>query len=491
LRIKSPSKFLWGKEKLSLYDGMDYFLSQIREPFSFSWAKGLLVENCQIYNPTPEDHIKQLLNQTEFLGRVALPDSIYYPSCLLFENTHFSIYPTEKEKKEGILVLSDALKPYHSPYLTFENLSFQESKGESIKTIHWPCKYENLEEWFLNLMEIDEPLFNNLVSDLKLVEKNFARMDEAEIHIPVLKLENFYSKHHFQQGDAVIFTLLDYHAGVFEISFHSSSPRSYYRFQSIEYQKELEQDVLEEILHSGCHPTIYRGYIDACARFKHQGRYKNFIPLAWSKYLKKTKKLKIFSFNHDRILYEGKLDKNLQLEMIQELCWVHHKCENLNDLLEFYSSSLNEEIIQAFIYQALKKGNTDEKGFYANLFQKYPLTPKDPQEQDKILFHFFCHQFWEVCQESYFEYHTNPQLSRFLEDALWLFDGIIHRFLDYTAMAKNVSIDHLKFLQNIRLGCDFVIKRFLDPDLDDQEIENLELLLKKLIRDFIQLQETR
>ena len=375
-KMRDPKDFVWKEEGLNLYDGFQYLLSNISEPFHLSWAYKQLVQHCRIYNEKPAEHIRQLLNQSNALGKISQPDPIYYPACLLFNNTQFILYPTKTEIEQGKLVLGDALRPYHTQGILFQELSFFDVSNLRLQTSTIPCSYKNLDTWFLHIKDLDEPILNGLLYDDNVPLSEEQRWkEEIEYQVPALEMSEMFASFKFQRGDGVVFTVRNYQKGEFEIRALKSSPRTYQIFCSKDYQSLIEEKVIEKIDQTGLSPFLYRALNDAYANMRHYGLFRNLMPLAWTRFLKRSKRLKVFSYNHDQFLYKGKLDRMSQMEIAQEFYCNFKRSENLNDLLEFYNSVLNEELVKAYAFQALRDNPLKKKDFFEQLFVRFPLDP--------------------------------------------------------------------------------------------------------------------
>lgn len=461
-----PRFFKWSKKGLNLYTGMYYFCDHIKEPFTLDWAIDTFQKNCKIFNPHPDEHINQLLNSSDYFGVAYRPEPVYFPACLLFENTNFVIYPSELEIKENILILGDSLKPYCAANLKLQDIKiYQENNNELIDFKSMACKYQDLEKWFLS-----PPLSNALLKEI-LIGKDGKRSfnsdsDKAEYLLVVLELTKIYAENNIKQGDGIMFNVTNYHKGLFNISILKSSPRTNFQFRSIEFQMEIEKNIISNMEESGLTPEVKKSLTNAYARMKLNRSWKNLAPMAWLKYVKKSKKLSIFNIGHDNFLFYGRKE-NLDLNAASlELSWSCPKMESLSDILETANCEANIEVLKAYTLNYIDKGNYNDKEFFKFIFDKFKV--RKLKEIEKLLFKKFAKNFWQKQLSKASK--TEPKAQKICrEKALKIYENCINFYQNDSLKVSKITLEKENHIYNILIGCEIIFTEINDALPIDQD----------------------
>ncbi|MBL0691001.1 MAG: hypothetical protein JJV97_01525 [SAR324 cluster bacterium] len=475
-----PKNFVWNLTKPTLYEGVDYLCRNIKEPFCLSWAIDIIKKKCLIFNPSPNDNIKTLLNESHHLGIVYQPDLVYYPACILFENTNFVIYPSKHEIINGLLILGDSLQPYYSTSLHFKELTFIGDNGTTISSDLMSFSYEELDRWYLDISNLKEVLVNDLLSPLFNDLDNYSANDEVCYRAPILMLKDFYIKHNFKPGDGVIFSVNDYHKGILSLAIFRSVPKTNLKFRSLEFQMEIERNVSTEIDNTGLHPSPMKALVDCYARMRHLNRWENLFPVAWLRCLKRSKKLNVFSFNHETIIYKGELDIAKRASILQELNWPCLKMENLIDFLETVGCYMSIDVLKAYTFIAIHQGEDDYHKFFADIIERFATRPLDKVLHS--LFYTFAGEFWQkqlIINSEKTSALSAPSLLC-LKKTLTLYENTDHLYRVIDPLSDEISEHKFKILQSIRLSCELALSQLKENQLNKNEIMVLEKMLKEM-----------
>ena len=366
------------------------------------------------------------------------------------------------------------MRPYCDSNTSFSDLIFRGPDGVKIQTDVVQCPHQDLGKWYLNLGSWNKLLINLALLNPKLTKD---RQDDGNnYYIPVLLLDQLFKDHLFRFGDEIIFTVKDYHRGHFSISVLKSSPKSFYKFRSTEFQHNIESSIIEEINYSGVYPLAYQALIDCYARLKHSKKLEHLAPLAWSRYLKKSAGLKLLHHNHEVVIYNGALTVAKQTEILQELSWPVFKTENLSDLLCSLNFDIEPATLSALAQRFIAQASGDHNDFFQDIFQRFGISPVP--EEIRPIFDWFTKRFWQD-QQPIANIAEGASYRQCRLEALELYETV-HQIWRCESFAEGNAQDKLELLQTIMMICELTLSKLHEQLASKEQVEIFRRTLKNM-----------
>lgn len=361
----------WPLKRLSLYDAVGHLEANVEQPFSFSWALQELKQNCQIHNPKPAAHVKNLLQESFQWGIYGQEEPLYFPGKQLFEQKSFKISLTAEEIQQTVSVFGDRLFPF-LPYSAPQRKLQVTFDQEPVALIKYETSQDSLNQYFPLLPE-DSIAYEPTDNFSTIISPHSARVVTEAADLKV-----FFEKTGFQAKDQLLIQVQDYFKLHIHIQRYSLKQQIQNRQQEVKLAKILEQIILSQAKGGQLNHPI-NALLNAYAELEFNHCLPNQL-LSLESFLKEAKKLKVLCLCQEIFLCPQDYTEAQCINILHQQALVKDgRCETLDDILFSKNSDLDEQILEAYILDRWSFNKLDATLLQKELFEMYPADALSPR----------------------------------------------------------------------------------------------------------------
>jgi len=326
-----------------------------------------------------DDYLMDELLKDNYLILKHPKNNIIFKRSQYFENRTFKITPTSEEVFKKILIPGHHFIPFHCPEVNSFSCDLLWNK-KAIPVINYSLSIRQAYEHYLLTPKAMDLLLSINESNLmhRKDKSNITYLNDC-ISISVYDMKKFYNHHNFTVGDSILFTVLDWDSGEFDISY---APKSLFQDSS---KKEKWIHEMDESLKKVI--TDYPGMWSPTEQFAYAFFYapKNNLleePLCTiSEYLESSQEIQLKHLIY-RVFLWTKDETNLNeyiWNMTQNRKFGMHLglYHDLSCIIDDLDTHFRGPLLHAMVWSELDKGHTVAQDMLINVFPDLPQNIAD------------------------------------------------------------------------------------------------------------------
>ena len=455
----------WPEPKCDLKTAVALVEQHAGQPFHLKEIVAEIRRHARIRNPDPREHIRSLLSEAPGLARIPA-EELYLPAKHLFQEAVFYIAPTEQELAEGILVPGHRFYPFMNASVPPNQVAISPENGAAFprQTMVWP--FEEL-LIFHSLMGVQEMLLL-----CKPVDEGPLQGPETLVEFEAYDLSAFYQAHGFSQGDLILARVLDYAAGVFQLSYADAQMRLLLQKDTVEQDAQLEGYLVELMEVAGPDPPLYL-LRDAYAHLSRVRGDLSKPASPFGQFLGQSKRVALSDY-HTRPCLVPWGEEPMEYYGSLSVPEYDGRCETLEDLFVKGDLSLDMPYVCAVILDDLDHARGGKEAVVERIMKGRLIPQWD--KSDWAFFHEEFGQLWEEIQRQRRELSPNQQVRAFRRRILEQCDEHLAflRELDWMGLEPEELPSQEMVAMATLDGFYHQLLAALETPLDKEEIELLE-----------------
>ncbi len=390
------------KSNARVKKSMKAFISGANSTFTAENAAEAIAEELKLDAKEIVPEIEKLLAGDDTLLETTAEGElreIYISRGKFYENAEFCISPTQDEIERGILF------PGHRfcPFLNHEILPFkallkpEDSESELKVKVFKDFKIKDLELYHSLLGK--ELMISYFILNDKTNADAFDSMKEhdAKLKMKVFDMKDFYRKHSFKLGDALLVGIENYDEGIFRFSILPGSEKQIH-FTDIQIWVARLEDALMNVFDK------FGPAIDIPSQLEQaligDPNLLESVFISFGEFIKITRKICIKPFGlKETVLWRNEENPADSLGLNPEFTISTGSVESLEKILMDMKVALTPHDVEAFMRDELYHGRKSLEAVSERCFSERELVFRD--EAQHVAFDNFMDELWEEVIEDY------------------------------------------------------------------------------------------
>jgi len=342
--------------------------------------------------------LKEVKSSLEYNEMIFInEDETYYPKALYFNKGQFIVEPTKYEIQRGLLFSGHRFALFSDKDIFPTDMKLVDAEDDKCAVTKNICTTIEHAAYYYSLLG-SEDMINYFIAESQINAGIISDGDPTkEITLTVFDFKEFYKKYTFEEGDAIIFEILDWDTGEFSFNFIPKVDISDMAKQK-EWINSMEFGMSKVIDKFGYYINIPEQI--ELGLYNAQSKLLDNPYMSMESFIEKSEDVEIIIIGERTVLAmvdSINSDENLDTPRVFSIS--EGKDESLDDILKEIKHPMSSIEIEGFMREEIFHARKEFNDFYENCFAI--AKPNFIDDGKNMVFMNFLEDMWENLLETY------------------------------------------------------------------------------------------